>query len=308
MRVDIQRADGSSEQAAIAIIREYCEAIQVVVRDTDYDLRHYIRDTGCGVWLAWAENSVVGCIVLRPLPEIPDAGEVKRLYVRPAYRGYGAASGLLRCLEEFAAACGVRWLYLDTKDDLHEAIGFYKRHGYTPCERYNENPQATIFMRKQMTSSVSIRRFRSGDEDAFRSLNEHWIEKYFQIEEMDRVVLGDPQGSILDHGGEIFIAEKAGVIVGCCALKPDEKGRWEVSKMAVAETEQGRGIGRRLLEAVVGHARALKLPSIYLETNDRLETALRMYEAAGFKRVPDLLAEPSPYARSNVAMTLALVD
>jgi len=60
------------------------------------------------------------------------------------------------------AACqaiqvGYEWLYLDTKDDLENAIRFCKRHGYECCDRYNSNPQATIFMRKQFSAALPRR-------------------------------------------------------------------------------------------------------------------------------------------------------
>jgi GNAT superfamily N-acetyltransferase len=77
---------------------------------------------------------------------------VKRLYVKPVSRGKRIAERLLAALEEYARDAGYRRLYLDTKDDLIPAIRFYERHGYERCERYNENPQATIFMRKDLPS------------------------------------------------------------------------------------------------------------------------------------------------------------
>jgi len=43
-------------------------------------------------------------------------------------------------------------MYLDTKDDLISAIKFYQRQGYEACERYNDNPQATMFMRKKLAA------------------------------------------------------------------------------------------------------------------------------------------------------------
>ncbi len=57
---------------------------------------------------------------------------------------------MLLAFEDYAAAQGIGWLYLDTKQDLQAAIQFYERSGYRRCERYNDNPQATIFMRKQL--------------------------------------------------------------------------------------------------------------------------------------------------------------
>ncbi len=91
----------------------------------------------------------VGCIALHPLASPVRSGEIKRLYVKQAYRRQGLAERLLNALEEFAAkTAGYEWLYLDTKDDLVTAIRFYELRGYKRCERYNSNPQATIFMRK----------------------------------------------------------------------------------------------------------------------------------------------------------------
>src|SRR5664279_4324192 len=78
-------------------------------------------------------------------------GEIKRMYVRSGHRGKGLADALLGALEEYAAQCGYEWLHLDTTDTMKAAARFYERHGYKRCERYNENPQATIFMRKTMT-------------------------------------------------------------------------------------------------------------------------------------------------------------
>jgi ribosomal protein S18 acetylase RimI-like enzyme len=93
---------------------------------------------------------VAGCIALRPLRTREQAGEIKRLYVRPEFRGSGAALALLVALEQYAQASGYEWLYLDSKDDLKAALRFYDRHGYEPCERYNHNQQATVFLRKAL--------------------------------------------------------------------------------------------------------------------------------------------------------------
>ncbi|HEU4983125.1 MAG TPA: GNAT family N-acetyltransferase [Acidobacteriaceae bacterium] len=146
--IRIERASLERMDEAYAIVREYYEAVGVVVRD---DPESFARDyfgAGSGVWLAYEDESMVGCIALRPLPQLGRAGEIKRMYVKPEARGQGIAERLLKALEEYAAEAGYWALYLDTKDDLTTAIRFYQRHGYEACERYNENPQATMFMRK----------------------------------------------------------------------------------------------------------------------------------------------------------------
>ncbi len=144
-------------EEAYAIVREYYEAVGVVVRD---DADEFARDyfgAGSGIWLACEGSEVVGCIALRPLPQFERSGEVKRLYVKPESRGKGIAERLLAALEEYARDAGYCRLYLDTKDDLIPAIRFYERHGYERCERYNENPQATIFMKKGLAPLASLR-------------------------------------------------------------------------------------------------------------------------------------------------------
>ena len=57
---------------------------------------------------------------------------------------------LLNAQEAFARSEGVAWIYLDTYDDLKTAIALYERRGYERCARYNNNPQATLFMRKHI--------------------------------------------------------------------------------------------------------------------------------------------------------------
>lgn len=144
----IRRASVADERAAWAIVDEYNHALDIVVRDDDATFRKYLAGPGA-LWLAEDGTEVVGCVVLRPLPEVAaDACEVKRLYVRPTHRGAGIAGALMEALEAFARKAGYRAVYLDTKDDLAAAIRFYERRGYERIPRYNDNPQATIFMRR----------------------------------------------------------------------------------------------------------------------------------------------------------------
>jgi GNAT superfamily N-acetyltransferase len=148
--IRVERASLERMDEAYGIVREYYEAVGVVVReDAESFAREYFGGRS-GIWLAYEDAAVVGCIALRPLPRFQRSGEIKRMYVKPQSRRLGLAERLLKVLEAYAAGVGYRTLYLDTKDDLTAAIRFYQRHGYEPCERYNENPQATIFMKKQL--------------------------------------------------------------------------------------------------------------------------------------------------------------
>jgi GNAT superfamily N-acetyltransferase len=148
--IRVEKAGVEEPGDAIALIEEYYEAIDVVHRDTREGLLGYLADDACRIWIARCGDAAAGCVLYRPLPHLGKAGEMKRLYVRPPYRRFGIARVLLHTLEEFAAKREIQRLYLDTKDDLLDAIAFYTRHGYAECARYNDNPQATVFMRKQL--------------------------------------------------------------------------------------------------------------------------------------------------------------
>ena len=154
--------------------------------------------------------------------------------------------------------------------------------------------------------ATTIRPFQAGDDSAFRALNEEWISKSFGMEDKDRVTLGDPVGQILQPGGRIYIALHGEEPIGCCALIPMEPSVFELAKMAVAEGYRGQGIGRKLLEHVVDHAKALGTRRLYLETNSKLANAIHLYESVGFRHLPSERVKPSPYARADVSMEMWL--
>ena len=140
--------------------------------------------------------------------------------------------------------------------------------------------------------------------DAFRALNVEWIEQYFVLEDVDREMLDDPEGTILRDGGHIFIAEEGGDYVGSCALIRMDGGAFELAKMAVAPAAQGKGIGTMLCQAAVDRARTLGAPRIELLSNSKLGPALHVYRKLGFTDVP---LGPSEYERADVQMVLHLV-
>jgi putative acetyltransferase len=156
-------------------------------------------------------------------------------------------------------------------------------------------------------SVIEIRSLHSGDDfTAFRMLNEEWITRYFTLEPKDRETLNDPEKSILDNGGRIFMAYADGVPVGCVALIPIAGGVYELSKMAVSPLVQGRGIGRRLLEHAIVQARQVGAKSLFLGSNSKLQSAVHLNESVGFGHVPPESMPPMPYTRANVFMELPL--
>lgn len=145
----IERLEDVTDDA-LSILAEYYEAVDVVQRDSPVTLTKMLFKKEIAIWLAYVGEDVVGCVELKKLQAFPSACECKRLYVRPSARGKRVADALLDTQESFAREQGYRWIYLDTYDALEAAIRLYKRRGYRRCPRYNENPQATIFMRKRI--------------------------------------------------------------------------------------------------------------------------------------------------------------
>lgn len=157
--------------------------------------------------------------------------------------------------------------------------------------------------RSPVALNLELREFIPEDAASFRELNAAWIERYFEMEEADRLVLSDPVGQIIQPGGHIYMAYAGGRAVGCCALILVRPNVYEIAKMAVAEEYRGHGVGRQLLAYVIGEARTLGALMLTLVTNDSLANAIHLYESLGFRHLPP---EPSPYKRANVFMELSL--
>jgi putative acetyltransferase len=77
-----------------------------------------------------------------------DYGEVKRMFVRPAFRGLGLGVKILDCLAEHTRANGIGVLRLETGIYQTEAIGLYEKYGFkrrAPFGDYREDPLSVYF-------------------------------------------------------------------------------------------------------------------------------------------------------------------
>lgn len=150
---------------------------------------------------------------------------------------------------------------------------------------------------------VEIIDYEARFADSFKKLNYAWIQKYFQIEDLDVQSLENHKEKILDKGGYICFAKYHGQIVGTCALIKLSDQRYELSKMAVTEMAQGKGIGMLLGKKIIDKAKILGAKSIFIESNTKLEPAINLYYKLGFKKMK---GGSSLYTRSNIQMELAL--
>lgn len=100
---------------------------------------------GGRLYLAWWDGELAGCVGMKQLDA--HTGELKRLYVRPAFRGRHLGRELVERIIQDARSLGYSRLMLDTMPELVSARHMYENMGFQVTERYNNSPlDTTIFM------------------------------------------------------------------------------------------------------------------------------------------------------------------
>ena len=139
----------------------FAEYTQMLVRGEPsfrayLDLQHYDEEIGrlkekygppAGrLYLAFCNREPAGCIGLRRLDA--ERCEMKRLYVRPRFRGQGLGGMLAQKIIWDAKEIGYQYMLLDTLPFLQGALKLYKSCGFCETERYNDSPvDSSIFMK-----------------------------------------------------------------------------------------------------------------------------------------------------------------
>ena len=143
---------------------------------------------------------------------------------------------------------------------------------------------------------IQIVNYQPHHKEDFKRLNIQWISQYFEIEPLDVQQLDHPDEYILSKGGKIYFAEQKGKIIGTVALKKVTNTKFELSKMAVSPNHQGMGVGQKMGEHLIEEAKQLGCKTLFLESNQQLVAALKLYKKLGFIEVP---VGNTPYSRSN---------
>ena len=133
--------------AARDILRDYSASLQIDLNFQDFDnelagLPGQYAAPGGGLLLACVDGTVAACGGFRNLPDVdyPNACEMKRLYVRPAFRHFGLGRLLAQALMDRATQAGYSAMLLDTLSDMEAARGLYESLGFEAVPPYYFNP------------------------------------------------------------------------------------------------------------------------------------------------------------------------
>jgi len=130
-----------------SIFREYAASLDVDLNFQGFEAElatlpgEYAAPAG-QLLLAMVDDDVAGCGAFRPLTDVdyPNACEMKRLYVRPAYRRFGLGRLMAQRLLDDARRAGYSYMLLDTLDDMESARELYATLGFEDVPPYYYNP------------------------------------------------------------------------------------------------------------------------------------------------------------------------
>jgi ribosomal protein S18 acetylase RimI-like enzyme len=134
-------------ESARELFREYAAGLGIDLCFQNFDaelagLPGDYAEPGGALLLAYVNDDLAGCGALRALHDVDHANacEMKRLFVRPAFRRYGLGRALAQALIDRAASAGYSALLLDTLDDMESARGLYATLGFEEIAPYYFNP------------------------------------------------------------------------------------------------------------------------------------------------------------------------
>ena len=146
--IDLLQADTPALLAsARELFREYADGLGVDLCFQNFEqeltaLPGPYAEPGGALLVALVDGQPAGCGALRPLPDAdyPNACEMKRLFVRRAFRRFGLGRLLTQQLLDLATRAGYSTLLLDTLDDMEAARGLYTSLGFEEIPPYYFNP------------------------------------------------------------------------------------------------------------------------------------------------------------------------
>lgn len=150
---------------------------------------------------------------------------------------------------------------------------------------------------------VEIIAYEDKYQPDFYRLNEEWLDTYGLKESHDLLMMNDPEGTIINKGGFIWLVKAGDTIVGSAGIMKEPGGLFELVKMTVDDAYKGKGIGKLLIETCIAKAKECGAKKLELFSNSQLEAAISLYKKYGFKHVE---VTGSPFETADIKMELEL--
>ncbi|CAF1326741.1 unnamed protein product [Didymodactylos carnosus] len=135
--------------------------------------------------------------------------------------------------------------------------------------------------------SIEIIPYQDEYKEEFQQLNYEWLNKYDLLEDYDVLILSDPQKTVLNNGGYIYLAQDTQTkqIIGTIGILKHDSTKCELIKMCVKPGYQQQGVARRLIEQCLKQIREQypEIKKISLCSNSLLKAAIHLYKHYGFK-------------------------
>ena len=141
--IAVTSADGARVSEARALLLEYAESLDVDLSFQNFDREldefpgSYMPPAGV-LLLATRAGQLAGSVAMRRLDT--ETCEMKRLFVRPDFRGLGVGRDLAAAIIDAARDLAYRKMRLDTLPGMDDAQGLYDTLGFREIAAYYENP------------------------------------------------------------------------------------------------------------------------------------------------------------------------
>jgi len=162
MDPQIREAANPEDLASLReLLREYAEWVggEICFQSFECELAdlpgRYAPPSG-RLFLASVGGEPAGCAALRALDS--KAGEIKRMYVRPGFRGLGVGRLLVARIVEDAQDAGYKVLRLDTLPRMSAAIAMYRALGFYEIPRYGDHPGEAVCFELRLNGCLCLQK------------------------------------------------------------------------------------------------------------------------------------------------------
>ena len=148
IEIDLERADSEAATALVNELEDHLASRYPAESRHGLSVERLLRE-GVHFFVSRVDGNPAGCGGIKLFGK--DYGELKRMYVRPQFRGHGLGRKMLSRLEDLAREHGINTVRLETGVDQTEAIAMYERAGYEripPFGDYFEDPLSLCYEKR----------------------------------------------------------------------------------------------------------------------------------------------------------------